>query len=195
MGKVLSVLISIAACTPILMFFAVFLLSKRSRKETNADVIIVLGAKILPDGTPSNTLRYRLDAAKGAFDQKRASAIIVTGGRGKDENEPEACAMKRYLIRNGVPSDRIFEETTSENTIENLKNAKAIMDEKGYATAVIATTDYHMDRARLIAKRLDIPTGAACARPGRRLLTQILAYMRETVSWCLLILKIVTGKI
>ena len=60
MDKSLFVLIA-AVCTPVFMSLAVFILSKRPRKKTNADVIIVLGAKVCPDGTPSNTLRYRLD--------------------------------------------------------------------------------------------------------------------------------------
>ena len=195
MEKILALLIGIFVCAPALEALTVFLFSKRARKTSNADVIIVLGAKIHPDGTPSNTLGYRLDAAKEAFDRKRAPAIIVTGGQGKDENEPEAKAMKRYLVNSGIAQDVIFEENTSRNTIENLRNAKAIMKEKGYKTAVIATTDYHMDRARLIAKRLSIPTGAACAKPGRRFSTRILAYVREAASWCLLILKIAAGRI
>ncbi|MBR3928071.1 MAG: YdcF family protein [Clostridia bacterium] len=195
MEKILLILTALAVCIPICASFAVFLLSKRPRKPVQTDVIIVLGAKILPDGTPSNTLQYRLDAAKKAFDQNRAAAIIATGGQGRDENEAEAIAMKRYLIRKGVPHSRIFEETASKNTIENLRNAKRIMDENGFKTALIATTDYHMDRAMLIARRLSIPAGAVCARPGRRFSTQILAYAREAASWCFLILKIFTGKI
>ena len=195
MGNALLILTIIIVSAPVFLSFTVFVLSKRPRKKTNADVIIVLGAKIHPDGTPSNTLKYRLDAAKKAFDERRAPYIIVTGGQGRDENEPEASAMQRYLMEKGVPRERIFEEPTSKNTIENLKNAKAIMDEKGFKTAVIATTDYHMDRARLIAGRLSIPAGAAPSRPGRRLSTQIIAYTREAASWCLLILKIMIGKI
>lgn len=195
MGKTLFVLLAAVICIPVFMSFAVFLLSKRPRKKTNADVIIVLGAKILSDGTPSNTLKYRLDAAKKSFDQSRAPYIIVTGGQGRDENEPEAIAMKRYLVREGIPADRIFEEINSKNTIENLVNAKAIMNGQGFKTAVIATTDYHMDRARAIARRLSIKTGAAPSRPGRKITTRIIAYAREAASWCLLILKILTGKI
>ncbi len=195
MGKTLFILIALIVCAPVFMAFVVFLLSKRPRNKTNADVIIVLGAKIHPDGTPSNTLKYRLDAAKKAYDQNRAPFIIVTGGQGKDENEPEAWAMKRYLIQTGVAPDRIFEESASGNTIENLRNAKAILQENKWSAAIIATTDYHMDRARLIARRLFIPTGAAPSKPGRRLTTRILAYTREAASWCLLILKIIIGKI
>lgn len=195
MGKILAALFLMIVSIPVFAISAVFLLSKRPRPSTNADVIIVLGAKILPNGTPSNTLQYRLDAAKAAFDQRRAPEIIVTGGQGKDENEPEASAMKRYLMKKGVPADRIFEDRQSVNTIENLKNAKMIMIKRGHETAVIATTDYHMDRARLIAKRLSIPAGAAPSKPGRKPTTQILACMREAASWCLLIVKIMTGKI
>ena len=195
MEKTLFILLAAAVCIPVVLSFAVFLLSKRPRSKANADVIIVLGAKIHPDGMPSNTLKYRLDAAKAAYDQNCAAYIIVTGGQGEDENEPEATAMKRYLVSEGVPCDAVFEEKDSQNTIENLRYAKKIMESHGLVTAAIATTDYHMDRARLIARRLSIPAGACPSRPGRRLTTRVLAYTREAASWCLLILKIIAGKI
>lgn len=195
MGKILLILLAALVCAPVFAAFSVFLLSKRPRRRINADAIIVLGAKIQPDGTPSNTLRYRLDAARCAFECGYAGRIIVTGGQGRDENEPEASAMKRYLVREGIPADSVFEETTSKNTIENLKNAKAIMDEKGLETVLIATTDYHMDRALVIAKRLSVSAGALPARPGRKLSVRLAAYMREAASWCLLTVKILTGRI
>ncbi len=195
MGKTLFVLMTLGAFFLASASFFVYLYSKRKYPIKNADCIIVLGAKIHPDGSPSNTLKYRLDAALNAYNQNRAPVLIVTGGQGPDENEPEARAMKRYLLQKGVPESRIYEDANSKNTIENLKNACAIMSVLNLETAVIATTDYHMPRARLIAKRLGIKTSAAPSKPGRRLLTQLTAYTREVLSWGLLILKIAQRKI
>ncbi|MBQ6716982.1 MAG: YdcF family protein [Clostridia bacterium] len=195
MGKTLASLMIMGAFFLALASFLVYVYSKRKYPLKNADCIIVLGAKIHPDGSPSNTLKYRLDAAITAYRQNRAAVIIVTGGQGPDENEPEACAMKRYLIQKGIPANCIHEETQSKNTIENLKNACVIMSLSNLKTAVIATTDYHMPRARLIAKRLGVKTSAAPSRPGRRLVTQLTAYSREVLSWGLLIIKIAQRKI
>ncbi len=195
MGKTLFVLMTLGAFFLISASFFIYFYSKRKYPVKNADCIIVLGGKINPDGSPSNTLKYRLDAALHAYNQGRAPVIIACGGQGTDENEPEARAMKRYLLQKGVPESRIYEDASYKNTIENLKNACAIMSVLNFKTAVIATTDYHMPRARLIAKRLGIKTSAAPSRPGRRLLTQLTAYTREVLSWGLFIIKIAQRKI
>lgn len=195
MAETLLFLLILGAFLWMLASFLVYLFSKRRYPPSKADAIIVLGAKILPGGAPSNALMYRLDAAKEAYDQNRAPVIIVTGGQGADETEEEAQAMKRYLIQKGVPENRILEETNSVNTIQNLKNAKAIMSKNNLETAIIATTNYHMPRALLIAKRLGIPSGAAPSRPGRRLSTRLTAYAREALSWGLLIKKIAQRKL
>lgn len=195
MGKILWALLCLGILTIGLSAFLVYLLSKRRYPASAADAIIVLGAKILEDGCPSNTLKYRLDAAANAFSQGRARAIIVTGGQGPDEPEDEAGAMKRYLAQKGLPENLIFEESESKNTIENLRNARAIMEDKGFSTALIATTDTHMTRARFIAGRLSIQTGAIPARPGRSLLTRFAACVREVLSWCLLVVRIARGEL
>ena len=59
------------------------------------DVIIVLGAQVKPDGTPSVQLGWRLDAAYDAYRQK-AVPMVVCGAQGKDEPMTEAEAMKLY---------------------------------------------------------------------------------------------------
>ncbi len=195
MGKALVIFMVTITLFFTFSSFFVYLYSKRKYPSENADCIIVLGAKIRLDGTPSNTLMYRLDAAATAYSQKRAPVIIVTGGQGPDEHEPEAHVMKRYLTQKGIPENNVYADAYSKNTIENLKNACTIMALLKLNTAVIATTDYHMPRARLIAKRLGIKTSAAPSRPGRRFLTRLTAYTREVVSWGLLILKIAQRKI
>lgn len=80
-------------------------------------------------------------------------------------------------------------------TIENMKNAKKILTDCALRTAVIATTDYHIPRSLLIAKRLNIPAAPAPAKPARRKRTRIMAYTREAISWGLLIMKIAAGRI
>ena len=59
----------------------------------NYDAIIVLGAQVLPDGTPNVQLAWRLDAAVEAYHNKRVP-VVVCGAQGKDEPLPEAFAMK-----------------------------------------------------------------------------------------------------
>ena len=51
--------------------------------QDNYDAIIVLGAQVRPDGTPSIQLQWRLDAAAEAY-RKHPCIIVVCGAQGSD---------------------------------------------------------------------------------------------------------------
>lgn len=70
------------------------------------DVAIVLGAQVLPSGTPSAYLRGRLDVAADLYRSGKAKVILVSGDhRETHYNEPKV--MKTYLVSKGVPAARI----------------------------------------------------------------------------------------
>ena len=117
----------------------------------NYDAIIVLGAQVRPDGSPSVQLGWRLDAAEEAYRQK-AVPVVVCGAQGKDEPLPEAEAMKRYLTERDVPEDSIFTDPDSFNTNQNLQNAGKILKALPEVRKVlIVTSDYHVARAMALA--------------------------------------------
>ena len=103
------------------------------------DVIIVLGARVRPDGTLSNSLEYRMQTALAAYEAGYADRFIVCGARGGDEPCTEASAMKAYLTARGVPEASVFMDDQSFNTRQNIDHAKAIMDEQGFSTAIVVT--------------------------------------------------------
>jgi len=49
-----------------------------------SDAGIVLGSKVMPDGTPSDRLRARLDKTAELYRQGMFPCIIVSGGTGKE---------------------------------------------------------------------------------------------------------------
>ncbi|HAP26320.1 MAG TPA: YdcF family protein, partial [Achromobacter sp.] len=62
----------------------------------NADVAVVLGNKVEPDGQPSPRLAARLDTAYDCYAASRCRILFVSGGvdpAGTDE----AAAMRDYL--------------------------------------------------------------------------------------------------
>jgi uncharacterized SAM-binding protein YcdF (DUF218 family) len=117
------------------------------------EAVIVLGAQVRPDGTPSVQLSWRLDAAAEAW-QTRHVPVVVCGARGKDEPETEAAAMKRYLLDKGIPEDMILTDPESFNTDQNLENAKKLLD--AYPTEIrkvlVVTSDYHVPRSLALAR-------------------------------------------
>lgn len=122
-----------------------------SEPDSNADYVIVLGAKV--NGTrPSRVLRQRLDTAIEYAEQNSGSEIIVTGGKGTDEDISEAEAMKNYLVKKGISGDRIITENKAADTGENLEFSKDIIGDTD-KSIVIVTSDFHMYRAVKIAEQ------------------------------------------
>lgn len=123
-----------------------------SRDETcKADVAIVLGAATY-DGEVSPVYRERLNHSIVLYEQNYIEKIIVTGGYGEGNEQTDAYAARRYLAAKGVPEAAVLLEEKSSITQENLENAKVLMDEKGYKTALIVSDPLHMKRAMLLAE-------------------------------------------
>lgn len=120
-----------------------------------ADVIIVPGNTIAPDGTPSPRLQARLDAALMAYRQRLAPRILVSGATGK-EGFDEAASMAAYLRRQGVPAAAIIEDNQGWTSAATAHNAAAIMANHGLRTAMVATQYFHVPRMRLALERAGI---------------------------------------
>lgn len=168
---------------------AVCVCAGRERRAENSDCIVVLGARVWPSGRMSTSLLYRCERALKAWQDGVAGNIIVCGGQGDDEPAAEADVMKAYFLENGVPEGNVIAESESVNTIENLKNAKKIMDANGWRTAAVVTNDYHVERSLWIAKDAGIDACGIAAPSSERVGTLILSRLRESVSWVLYVLR------
>ncbi len=118
------------------------------------DAIIVLGAGVHGE-TPSAVLRARLDKAAEYHKKNPYALIVVSGGRGPQEDVTEAYAMEKYLLSHGVDPDMIIKEEKSTSTLENFKFSKKILDTvlpEGYSVAYISN-EYHIYRAGGFASR------------------------------------------
>ena len=137
-----------------------FFLVSRYEPELDKDFLIILGCGLRKDGTPSPLLRGRCDRAlafaKKQKEQTGKDLIFVTsGGQGPDEPVSESASMKRYLMEQGVPEDRIIEEDRSTDTRENMAFSKEkirAVDPNG--KVAFSTTNYHVFRSGLYARRV-----------------------------------------
>lgn len=149
-------------------------------QRQESDVIIVLGAQVKEDGTPSEALRRRMIAALEVYQEKRQT-IIVCGAQGANEPRAEGDVMRDWLIAQGVHEEDIVAETASFNTRQNLEYAKAIMEHRGLSRALIVTSDYHVARAL----RLCAQTGIEATGKGSPSKPEyfIKNHLREGLSW------------
>ena len=117
-------------------------------------LIIVLGCQVRGD-RPSKMLARRINTAYEAMQRYPGVMVVVSGGKGGDEDISEAECMKRYLVDKGADPARIIMEDKSTTTFENIQNSFAVTDPLGLGRDVTIVTDgFHQYRASLIAKKM-----------------------------------------
>jgi uncharacterized SAM-binding protein YcdF (DUF218 family) len=126
----------------------------------DGDVIIVLGAEVLPSG-PCPELASRLWHAKLLYERGAASKIVCSGGA--SENLFEAQVMARTLRAWGVPATAIFCDNTGTSTRATIRSAA----ERAEGRIIFASSPYHLRRIGIEAHRwgLDHVCSAASVTP------------------------------
>lgn len=147
-------------------------------KPVPADTIIVLGAKLI-GSEPSTMLRLRLEEALRLYEANYAPSIIVSGGKGWDEEISEAAAMKAFLVRRGVPESVVYIEEQSKNTFQNLAFSQAVMRERNLSNAIIVSNASHIRRALALASQLQLSATGAPAPMADNLYLTTKQYVRE----------------
>jgi vancomycin permeability regulator SanA len=120
-----------------------------------ADVALVLGNRVNPDGSLSPRLEGRLAEALARYQQGLFPLIIVSGGQGV-EGQDEATAMRRYLLEHGVPSEAIIADSDGVNTFASARNTRAILEQRGLKSVFVVTQYFHVPRSRLALHRFGV---------------------------------------
>ena len=135
-------------------------ISVRVEPARDKDFIIILGCGIRKDGTPTPLLRGRMDRALAfaraqELETGKQPSFVLSGGQGRDEIISEAACMKGYMLAQGVPETRLILEDRSTDTAENMAFSKEkILAVKTDGKIAYATTNYHVFRAGLKARRV-----------------------------------------
>ncbi|TCB50435.1 YdcF family protein [Acinetobacter sp. ANC 4779] len=120
-----------------------------------AAAIIVLGSGI-ENEQPSPTLKQRLEVAATYAKHYPQTIMVMTGGLGFKEQMTEAEVMSEYMQKqHQIEPARILLEDQSTSTQENLRNVQPLLRAHHInlnEPIVIATSDFHILRAKAIAK-------------------------------------------
>ncbi len=135
-----------------------FMVKTAFNRPDSPKTAILLGCKV--NGlSPSLMLKRRLDTAYEYLTENKDAIIIVSGGKGENEDISEAECMKEFLVSKGISSSRVIMEDKSSSTLENLEFSKKLLEEYGLRNEVVIITDsFHQLRASMIAKNLDLKT-------------------------------------
>jgi len=137
-----------------------------------ADVIVVLGAALGPEGDLGAVLAERVLAGVDAWRAGAAPMMMMTG-------KYEAELMKRRAVKLGVPAERVLVETAALTTRENATGCVAIMRAHGMASAIVVTQSFHRARAVAAFGRAGV---AAEAWIFPHMPTRTGMYVREVVA-------------
>jgi SanA protein len=113
----------------------------------HAQVAIVPGALVQPDGRMSPMLADRVSQAARLWHAGKVERILVSGDHhtwGYDEPD----TMRKQLVRDGVPPRLIFEDHAGFDTWATMVRARSIF---GVHSAVVVTQGFHMPRALYLA--------------------------------------------
>lgn len=122
--------------------------------EDDSLCIVVLGFQLKEDGSMTEELEGRCEAALKSA-QKYPNALVAVTGGGTARRNPEATeadSMAQWLISRGIAEERIIIENRSKTTMENARFTCSILGEEYPQVKMLAivSSDYHLPEGCLL---------------------------------------------
>lgn len=127
-----------------------------------SDVIIVLGGEIDGERTRKGAELYRQGVAPKA---------MLSDGTMMSWRTAAIEEMYDLAVLEGVRTEDVIREDRSRSTYENALYSRELMEELGYSSAVVVTTDWHARRSQFIFDKVYKGSGIAlqvCGTPDAR---------------------------
>ncbi len=116
------------------------------------DCILILGAGVKKDGSPTDMLYDRLMAGYEAFKEGKSKVIFLSGDS-EYNDYTETVTMQKILNEKGVDNVNIICDGYGLSTYESIWRAKNVY---GFKKILIVTQKYHLHRAIYIAQELGL---------------------------------------
>lgn len=148
------------------------------------DALVVLGAAVWANETPSPSLQRRALHAVALYEAGAAPKIIGSGGVGRFPPS-EAEVIRRVCVSAGVPEGDVILEDTSHSTLENVLFSARILRRMNAGRVVVVSDKYHLFRAILCFRFLGFEvkgSGPNRGKTGTPLKKWLYYYLREIVA-------------
>ncbi len=177
----LAIFIGLASVTIINLYikFSVKdkILSPKEASELQADCILILGAGVWANNTPSPMLNDRLLQGIELYELGASDKLLMSGDHGSKDYD-EVNVMKDFAIERGVPSEDIFMDHAGFSTYESMYRARDVFKAK---KIIIVTQGYHLYRALYDAEGLGLEAYGVAADP-REYAGQSYRELRESLA-------------
>ena len=138
---------------------------------------VVLGNRVLPDGTPCDELAARLETALALYRAGRAGKLVVSGRTGAQYDEP--AGMAAWLVKRGVPAADVVRDQGGYRTAATMADTAAL----GKRSILVVTQGYHLPRSLYLARHAGIDAIGVPAPSRRdRAYDTFKVYVRERVA-------------
>ncbi len=117
-----------------------------------AQVAIVLGARVWVDGTPMDMLGDRLETAVRLYEQGKVEKLLLSGEHFKVPYN-QVDVMLKYVLDRGVPEEDVFTDNYGLTTYETMYRARDVFQVE---SALVVTQDFHLSRAVYTARKLGL---------------------------------------
>lgn len=119
----------------------------------SADAVLVFGARVHADGRASAVLRDRTVTACELYETGWARHLVFSGGKAADAPLSEPEVMARIAAARGIPASAIVKDERGANTSASIRSLVRIANERGWHQLLAVSTDMHLARVRLLARR------------------------------------------
>lgn len=117
-----------------------------------AEVAIVLGALVHPNGQLSSVVRDRVERGVQLYHQRKVRKLLLTGDHGRVSYD-EVNSMARYALARGVPEEDLFLDHAGFSTYESMYRARDVFRVK---RALVVTQEFHLARSVYTARALGL---------------------------------------
>lgn len=128
----------------------IYSVSETIKLSDDFDCILILGAGVKANGTPTDMLRDRLLAGFEGYKQLKTVPVFLSGDS-ENSDYQETVAMKKFLLDKEISEEDIICDGYGLSTYESIWRAKNVY---GYNKILIVSQKYHLYRAIYIANEL-----------------------------------------
>ncbi len=139
-----------------------------------AEAALVLGAGLWSDGTPSNVMVERVQAARDLYEKGKIRYIVLSGSNQETE------AMLQLAETYGLDSNSLVLDISGESTLDSCIN---MIHDHDFSNAAVISQKYHLFRALYLCDSMGIQSIGIVSDAETRLPETIMRrYLREVLA-------------
>ncbi len=178
-------LITASSCTAVALILPLILMFTfgPTRYARSADCIVVFGARVYSDGTPSDALADRVDEGIRLYQQGLAPVLLMSGAIDEEHGGSEPAAMRERAIAAGVPATAIVVDEEGINSAATVENTQIWAADRSATRIVAVSHYYHLPRVKLLFERAGLHTFTVPATMRQRLFYEPYFLAREVLAY------------